>query len=246
MHEVLFISVSIRWLGISAFVLKTEKGVRILIDPNLSNNPWSPLSVDDVDRADLILVSHGAEDHGIDDAIEISKRNEAYLQVDSGLKQYAIKKGFPAERFRSGVVGEVEETSGVRVRNVAANHTTGIFPGQTLGFIIGTESGIGIYHTGDTAIFPYLKLVGELYHPDIMMINVSRKRSPTYPGMSVPMSPFEGVLAVQWVGCRVVIPMHYDPDSGDGEYFAELVDQTAPWCKPIVLGPGETYEHVLG
>jgi len=237
-------SLNIRWLGISAFMLETEKGIIILIDPNLSENPWAPLAVDDVKRADLILVSHGAEDHGIDDAIEIAKRNGSYLQLDTGPKLYAIEKGVPVERFRSGVVGEVEETSGIRVRNVAANHTTGRFPGQTLGFIIQTESGVSIYHTGDTAIFPYLKMIGELYRPDIMMINVSRTRSTTYPGMSVPMSPFEAVLAVQWVGCRVVIPMHYDPDSGDGECFADLVKQNTPWCKPVVLRPGGTYKHV--
>jgi L-ascorbate metabolism protein UlaG (beta-lactamase superfamily) len=236
-------STKIRWLGIAAFEITSDKGTKIFVDPNLSDNPWAPFSVDQVDSADLVLVSHGAVDHGIDDAIIIAKKTGAYIQVDETLWTYAAIKGLPTAQMKNVVVGEVEETRGIKVRNVAANHTPSPFPGQCLGFIIQTESGLTIYHTGDTAISYYFKLIGELYHPNIMLINAAKTRSKKYPGMSIPMSFYEAALAAQWVKCDTIIPMHYDPDLEDTDALGRQLKEIAPDCRLVVLKPGASYDR---
>ena len=49
----------IRFFGYSAFEITNSQGVKILIDPYLDENPVSPVKVDDLDKADLILVNMG-------------------------------------------------------------------------------------------------------------------------------------------------------------------------------------------
>ena len=50
------------WYGHSCFEVKTPGGKTILIDPWFGN-PSSPKSHDQVDRCDLMLVTHGHYDH---------------------------------------------------------------------------------------------------------------------------------------------------------------------------------------
>ena len=54
---------AITWLGHSTFVVRTPGGVRILFDPWLTGNPSCPDAFKRPPAVDLILVSHGHEDH---------------------------------------------------------------------------------------------------------------------------------------------------------------------------------------
>ena len=53
----------IRFYGVAAYEIITSRGQHILIDPFLDENPGSPIRSRDLDRVDLVLVSHGAFDH---------------------------------------------------------------------------------------------------------------------------------------------------------------------------------------
>jgi len=66
------VTTEIRFFGYSAFEITNSQGVKILIDPYLDENPVSPVKVDDLDKADLILVTHGAYDH-IGDTVKIAE-----------------------------------------------------------------------------------------------------------------------------------------------------------------------------
>lgn len=48
---------SFRYLGISAFETRAQ-GLRILVDPCITSNPISPIKVEDIEEADIILVTH--------------------------------------------------------------------------------------------------------------------------------------------------------------------------------------------
>ena len=56
-------TVSVRFLGTAAFEIITAENKRILIDPYLDENQKSPYKVADLDRLDLLLVTHAAYDH---------------------------------------------------------------------------------------------------------------------------------------------------------------------------------------
>ena len=54
--------VSVTWLGHSAFKIDTPDGKRIYLDPWLSN-PSAPEGAADVERMDVLAVTHGHDDH---------------------------------------------------------------------------------------------------------------------------------------------------------------------------------------
>ena len=57
-----------------------------------------------------------------------------------------------------------------------------------------------IYHAGDTSIFGDMKLIGELYKPDLACLPI---------GDIFTMGPREAAHALRLLGVKHVIPMHY-------------------------------------
>jgi len=57
-----------------------------------------------------------------------------------------------------------------------------------------------VYHAGDTAVFGDMKLIGELYTPDVAMLPI---------GDRFTMGPKEAAYAVKLLGVKHVVPMHY-------------------------------------
>ena len=64
---------SLTWLGHAAFMLGSDRGKRIYVDPFLSDNPKTPDDEKEPDRVDVICVTHGHGDH-VGDAVELSQR----------------------------------------------------------------------------------------------------------------------------------------------------------------------------
>ena len=67
---------------------------------------------------------------------------------------------------------------GLRIKVVESHHGSrmeygdGVLSAIPLEFIVYTESGLGIYHPDNTSIFSDLKLFGELYRPQIVLLPV--------------------------------------------------------------------------
>ena len=59
-------ALSITWLGHATFIITTPGGKRIVTDPWLEGNPACPADRKRIDKADLILLSHGHSDHSGD------------------------------------------------------------------------------------------------------------------------------------------------------------------------------------
>ena len=62
------------------------------------------------------------------------------------------------------------------------------------------ENGFRVYHAGDTAVFGDMRLIGELYKPDIALLPI---------GGHFTMGPREAALAVDLLGVKHVVPIHY-------------------------------------
>jgi len=218
----------IRWLGHAAFQIETKEGV-LYIDPWLEN-PMSPVKPSEVDRADVIVVTHDHHDH-LGNTVEIARRTGAVVVAVPELASYLSGMGVKTHAPNMGSKTFVE---GFGVTLVQAFHTCS--RGFPTGAIIEAE-GKSVYHMGDTAIFGGLSLIAELYKPEIVMVPI---------GGFYTMGPREAAKAVEILKPRVAIPMHYGtfpvlvktPDE-----FVKLVQERTPEVRVLTLKPGGVYEE---
>ncbi|MAE05822.1 MAG: hypothetical protein CMH76_05765 [Nitrospinae bacterium] len=103
-----------------------------------------------------------------------------------------------------------------------------------LGFVIYTEDGVRIYHPSDTCLFGDIRLIAELCHPQVVMMPVDS----VLPETPSEMSPLDAVLATQWLGPDVVIPMHYFPESKSPEEFRKHAETLAPGTRVLLRPEG--------
>ena len=89
------------WYGHAAFKLKTPSGKVLMLDPWLTN-PANKNGKDDLaklEKADLILVTHGHADH-VGDSVAIAKKTGARLVTTFDLgKGMVAYGGFPKEQM---------------------------------------------------------------------------------------------------------------------------------------------------
>ncbi|MFW9810142.1 MAG: MBL fold metallo-hydrolase, partial [Candidatus Thorarchaeota archaeon] len=65
----------VTFLGHASFKIE-EDGKTVYIDPWLTG-PTSPITIDDVDTADIVLITHDHTDHGFVEGRDICKRTGA-------------------------------------------------------------------------------------------------------------------------------------------------------------------------
>ncbi|MCD6420597.1 MAG: metal-dependent hydrolase [Synergistetes bacterium] len=238
--------VKLRYLSHSAFLLTTERDVKVIIDPYVSNNPNAPFSLDEIPRIDIVIVTHAAFDH-LGDAFSLVRRDGAYLVCDVLVRQMAYTEGISKDQVKSCSYGGTVERKGVSIRALQAMHVNSIVNdegqlslGIPLSFLITTSDGLRIYHAGDTCIFSDMKLIGQLYRPHISLIPVG-SASPQY-GKDLP--PVEAAMAAQWIGSEFTIPIHYW-DSKDATEFYDIVGHLVPWMEVRVMEYGEELEFLV-
>ena len=192
---------AITWLGHSSFRLRTPGGKEVLFDPWYTGNPSFPASARPK-SADLILISHGHSDH-ITDAAAMAKETGATVvgiwEITAWLGSSGIKNVEPMNK------GGTIDVKGLRITMTDARHSSSAekdltYLGEAAGFIVKLENGQTIYFAGDTALFGDMKLIGELYRPDIAFLPI---------GDRFTMGPDTAAMAATWLGVKQVVPMHY-------------------------------------
>jgi len=223
----------IQWLGHSAFLLHGRD--RILIDPFLTGNPKAAVKPDDVD-CDIICVTHGHFDH-LGDAVAIARRTGAEVACIVEMSLYLEKCEVKATGFNLGGTIKLRDT---KISMVPAFHSSSIgAPGLEFSAAMPTgmviDSGKVVYHAGDTAVFGDMKLVGDLYKPDVALLPI---------GGFFTMDPRQAALATKLIRPKIVVPMHYStwPQiEQDPKEFESLVKKESK-AKVKIMTPGEVME----
>jgi len=241
----------LKWFGHAAFSITTPNGKVLLIDPWL-RNPSNPEGKDNKDalaavsKVDYILLTHGHRDH-VGDAVEIAKKTGALLIANPELAGNLVKlTDFPAKQAQDNIMqmgGEIQIADGeVTIAMTEAVHSSSVFNpkagpneperaygGSPAGFVIMIRNGPTIYHTGDTAYFKDMEIIGEIYSIDVALINISQ--------MGAKMS----ARAAQSVRAKLAVPMHFGTFPGllqtADEFAVNLKQLKIPFYE---MKPGET------
>lgn len=213
------------WLGHACLLLTGSK--RVLIDPFTKDGCLGRT------LPDLVAITHGHDDH-MAEAVALGKKTIAIPEI----ARYLAAHGVPAESMN---LGGTYTFDGVSFTMTPAMHSASIEEGglgcgggAAAGFVIGMD-GVRVYHAGDTGLFSDMKLIGELYRPDVALLPIGGRYT---------MGVTEAMMAANFIGAKTVIPIHYNtwPQiSADADLFKTSIERTTD-MKVKILSPGETIE----
>lgn len=229
--------VSFTWIGHGTWHVKSARGKDIYIDPWVMNNPVAPDTLKRVDRCDLMLITHGHFDH-VYDALEIARATKAKIVTMYEIGAWLGSKGIDGESIIGANQGGMVDVDGIKVTLVHAEHSCGItdgdhviYGGQACGLVIEFENGYTIYFAGDTDVFGDMALIAELNRLDAAFLPI---------GDFYTMGPRRAAKAVQLLGVKTVVPMHFatfPPLVGRPKALQDLV---GPGVNVLDIKPGDT------
>ena len=148
-------------------------------------------------------------DH-IGDAVEIIQQHNPTVVGIFELCGWLEKKG--AKQISPMNKGGTQEVGDVRVTMVHADHSCGIlddgkiiYGGEAVGYVIEFSGGFKIYHAGDTNLFGDMKLIGELYRPDLAMLPIGGYD----PYIHAHANPEQAWAMRREMNATYILPMHH-------------------------------------
>ncbi|AWR94666.1 metal-dependent hydrolase [Acidianus brierleyi] len=222
----------LRWLGHAATEININ-GKKIIIDPFIKNNPSTPVKIDYTYDSDIIIVTHDHYDH-LGDTVEIMKNsNKPLLLATYDLEKYLNESyNVPWDRMIQANVGGYIDIDGIKVALTQAIHSSE--HSDPTGTVISSE-GITVYHAGDTGLFEGMKLIGDIFSPDYVLLPI---------GGRFTMDPYQASIAVEMLRPKkAAIPIHYntwDLIRVNAEEFSKKVKERG--FKAIILQAGQSIE----
>ncbi len=188
--------ISITFLGHAGFLL-SDGTHTVAIDPFLTGNPVATMKPDEV-KCQSVVLTHGHADH-LGDTVAIAKANDATVFGAFEIVEYMGEQEIKGEPGNPG--GKITADFGwvAFTQAVHSSSYNGRYMGMPCGAVV-HMGGVTVYHLGDTGIFGDMKLLGEIYQPDIALV-------PT--GDRFTMGPELATRAVEMIQPKVAIPMHY-------------------------------------
>ena len=198
---------TITWLGHSSFRLDAANGMRIYIDPWLTN-PNCPEAEREPERIDVLALTHGHDDHLGETTLQLCRRHRPSIVAINELSWWLEGQLGSGHDFQRMNKGGTHSVRGVRISMTDARHSSSVWPddspagfyvGEPVGFVFHLESAT-IYFAGDTDVFGDMALIRRLHQPDIAVLPVGDRAT---------MGPHGAALALELLEPRVCIPCHH-------------------------------------
>ena len=170
---------------------------------------------------DALLITHEHLDH-FDESLtrEIFRRTQCRVVADSTSAK-RLKDALPARKLEEMRVGKEIKLDNVTVEAKGFKHPAT----APVSYLITTEDGVRIYHTGDSLPYPDMKQIGERSPPDVVFCTVGAPA----PGAS----PQSGLEIVRLVKPKVAVPYH--APAADRKRFADLIAKEVPNVRCMVI-----------
>ena len=227
---------SFTWLGHGTFLFHTPGGKHLLIDPWVMSNPACPAQAKKIRELDLMLLTHGHDDHAAD-AVAIGRATSARAIAPHELASWLQHKGLQSVTGMN--TGGTLSVAGLSITMTQAFHSSSVeedgravYLGNPCGYVIRFEDGLTIYFAGDTSIFGDMRLIAEMYGPAIAFLPI---------GDTYTMGPEQAAKACALLSVTQVVPMHFGtfPSlTGTPAAFRALVEPMG--VQVLELQPGET------
>ena len=218
--------VKFNYYGHACFQLDDGK-YKLLFDPFLTGNPQATIKPDEV-KADYIFLTHAHSDHVGDTDIIIEKIDVTVI----GIPEIMDFGGTNVKTIGMNLGGTLKLPFGY-ARMVPALHSAGIAGGIACGYVI-SIGGKVIYFAGDTCLFSDMKLIGERDAIDYAILPI---------GGHFTMDAIDAAKAVEFLGAKNAIPVHYDtwqPIQQNPEEFKKLVKS----AQVHIVKPGESIDLI--
>jgi len=199
---------ALTYFGRSSFRVETVSGFVVYVDPYAPGDYSLP--------ADLVLVSHGHDDHNAVD--KVTRKRDCRIVAPAG-----------AVALREALViaeGKTMEVGPVSIRAVAAansNHPRGFGVGYVLSF-----DGLVLYYSGDTSGLEEMSSWTS-YGIDWALICCDGYWN---------MGAVEAARCAALMGAKRLVPVHTSKDG----YYEEGVARSVKYKEVVVAAPGKTIE----
>jgi L-ascorbate metabolism protein UlaG (beta-lactamase superfamily) len=228
------------WYGHGSWLYETPGGKRIMVDAWTHNNPGCPDELKRAEKLDALLITHAHFDH-LTDVVQVVSEGKpdtvvAIFEICSWLEGKVAPNRIDMNK------GGTVEVAGIKATMLHADHSSAIvaddgsiiYGGEAVGYLLELENGFRIYHSGDTALFGDMRLIGEFYRPDIAVLPI---------GGHYTMDPRQAAYACEMLGVKQVIPSHYATFpllAGSPSALREELSKRGYECEVIEVRPGET------
>ncbi len=231
------------FFGHSTVQFRTDTGKVVLIDPWVMQNPSCPDEIRrNLQSVDAMLITHAHNDH-IGDAVELARRYEPSIVVANfETCQWLARKG--VKNTSPMNIGGSQDVLGLRVTMTRADHSCGITDGDEIlyggaagGYTVQMPGGFTFYHAGDTGLFSDMKLLAELYQPQLVFLPI---------GGLYTMDPHQAARACGFLQAKQIIPIHWGtfPSlTGKPIQLETELSKLGITTEMIAMEPGETYRR---
>jgi L-ascorbate metabolism protein UlaG (beta-lactamase superfamily) len=209
-------TVTMEYLGWSHFRFTSVNGKVILTNPWITY-PGSTVSLDDIPKADLILVPNAHLDE-VGETIQIAQKTGAKIVAPPELNFWFMDVGIPPAQIASTFMspGDRLDWEGITIRMVNSVHSSGIntppgptaavpYGGPAVGYYITFENGWTVYFAGSSAATMDQSLWAQMYKPHAAILGLDGGREPMDFAMMVKLTSTDNPNLVD------VFPHHHFP-----------------------------------